>query len=134
MRMSVCLREEGAVEVIHYSLIGGVPQSVTGRDLGVDNPLEVRGEVSDDPTATTDETDATSHGEDGVNARCWVYHPPTIFPLSPSPTHTHTHMYTWHMHTHAHRQKHSENVLTRGGKYIYFLPSSIKSKKNLYYL
>ncbi|CAI8023808.1 hypothetical protein GBAR_LOCUS13899, partial [Geodia barretti] len=54
-------REEGAVEVIHYSLIGGVPQSVTGRDLGVDNPLEVRGEVSDDPTATTDETDATSH-------------------------------------------------------------------------
>ena len=67
MRMSVCLREEGAVEVIHYSLIGGVPQSVTGRDLGVDNALEVRGEVSDDPTPTTDETDATNHGEDGVN-------------------------------------------------------------------
>ena len=107
MRMSVCLREEGVVEVIHYSLIGGVPQSVTGRDLGVDNPLEVRGEVSDNPTATTDETDATSHGEDGVNARCWVYHspppppPPHIFPLSPPPTHTHTHthMYTCHMHT-----------------------------------
>ncbi|CAI8002957.1 hypothetical protein GBAR_LOCUS3513, partial [Geodia barretti] len=56
-------REEGAVEVIHYSSIGGVPQSVTGRDLGVDNPLEVRGEVSDegDPTPTTDETDVTSY-------------------------------------------------------------------------
>ncbi|CAI8046162.1 hypothetical protein GBAR_LOCUS25513 [Geodia barretti] len=56
-------REEGAVEVVRYSSIGGVPQSVTGRDLGVDNPLEVRGEVSDegDPTPTTDETDVTSH-------------------------------------------------------------------------
>ena len=91
MRMSVCLREEGAVEVIHYSLIGGVPQSVTGRDLGVDNPLEVRGEVSGDPTPTTDETDATSHGEDGVNARCWVYHSPSPpFSLFLPLPHTHT--------------------------------------------
>ena len=119
MHMSVCLREQGAVEVSRYSLIGGVPQSVTGMDLGVDNPLEVRGEVSVDPTPTTDETDATSHGEDGVNARCLVYPPPPQ-PFSLFLPLPHTHIHTCHMHTHTHRQKHSDTVLTRGGKYINF--------------
>ena len=106
MCMSVCPREEGAVEVIRYSSIGGVPQSVTGMDLGVDNPLEVRGEVSDegDPTPTTDETDVTSYGEDRVNARCWVYHSlsPLIFSLFLPLPHPHPHTYTVpHAHTKA---------------------------------
>jgi hypothetical protein len=38
-------RTDGALEAVHYSPMIGVPSSVTGQDLGVDNPLVISGTV-----------------------------------------------------------------------------------------
>ena len=66
--VSCILRAEGTVEVVHYTPIGGVPQSATAQDLGVDNPLAIRGDVSSEGGPTP----STSPGENGVNSICYV--------------------------------------------------------------